>query len=339
MADRFLSRGELEILSQIRQRSGNRSSRTLRLGIGDDCAIVRPGKKEEIIVTTDLSLEQIHFRREWHQPEVVGHRCLTRGLSDIAAMGGRPLAAFLSLAIPAELTRSRRGRSWLERFYDGLLALAKASEVPLAGGDLAQNPTITADIVLVGGVPQNRALLRSGAKPGDIIYVTGTLGGSAAELLLLAQNPRRYARIQDRDDHPHLFPQPRLSVGQWLRGRASAAIDISDGLSTDLAHLCEESGVQAEINAEALPVHALALQTKSRERTPSALDLVLNGGEDYELLFTAPPSARIPKQIAGVPIHRIGEMKARRRGRPMMTLFANGEAKALSGKGWQHFKK
>lgn len=339
MADRFLSRGELEILSQIRQRSGNRSSRTLRLGIGDDCAIVRPGKKEEIIVTTDLSLEQIHFRREWHQPEVIGHRCLTRGLSDIAAMGGRPLAAFLSLAVPAELTKNRRGRSWLERFYDGLLALAKASEVPLAGGDLAQNPTIAADIVLVGGVPQNRALLRSGAKPGDIIYVTGTLGGSAAELLLLAQNPRRYARIQDRDGHPHLFPQPRLLVGQWLRGRASAAIDISDGLSTDLAHLCEESGVQAEINSEALPVHTLALQAESRERTPSALDLALNGGEDYELLFTAPPSARIPKEIAGVPIHRIGEMKSRHRRRTMMTLLSNGEAKALSGKGWQHFKR
>lgn len=338
MPSRLLSRGELALLSRIRQRSANLSSPALRVGIGDDCAVLRPGKNEEIIVTTDLSLENTHFRRDWHQPESIGHRCLTRGLSDIAAMGGRPLAAFLSLAVPAQLTASSRGRSWLERFYDGLLNLAKSAGVPLAGGDLAQSPTIAADIVLVGGVPRNRALLRSAAKPGDIIYVTGSLGGSAAEFLKLSRQPRRFAKTKPSGEHPHLFPQARLSVGQWLRNRAAAAIDISDGLSTDLAHLCEESRVSAEINASALPIDRMAQQAESEGLTPSALDLALNGGEDYELLFTARPSIRIPKQISGVPIHQIGRMISRRPGKPMMTLQNGNKAVALTGEGWQHFK-
>jgi thiamine-monophosphate kinase len=338
MASRILPRGELTLLSQIRQRSKNRSFPALRLGIGDDCAILRPEKNEEIIVTTDLSLENVHFRRDWHRPEVVGHRCLTRGLSDIAAMGGRPLAAFLSLAVPESLIRNKRGQSWLERFYDGLLALAKSSGVPLAGGDLAQNPTITADIVLVGAVSRNRALLRSGAKPGDSIYVTGSLGGSAAELLMLGRQPGRFARARKTENHPHLFPLPRLSVGAWLNRRATAAIDISDGLSTDLAHLCEESRVAAEIDAYALPIHPLAQKIEKKGLIPSAQELAFHGGEDYELLFTAPSSTRIPKQIAGISIHKIGRMVASRRGKPAIALLEDGKTTAIAVKGWQHFK-
>lgn len=337
MPPRHLSRGELALLSQIRQRSSHFSSSALRLGIGDDCAILRPGKDEEILVTTDLSLENVHFRLDWHQPEAVGHRCLTRGLSDIAAMGGRPLAAFLSLAVPAELTQARRGRSWLERFYDGMLALAKTFGVPLAGGDLAQSPTVAADIVLVGGIPKKQALLRSGARPGDLIYVSGALGGSSAELLMLNRDSKRFARLKKTENHPHLFPQPRLSVGQRLRGRATAAIDISDGLSTDLAHLCEESQVSAEIESAALPIHPVAQKAASGGLASSALDLAINGGEDYELLFTASPSTRIPREIAGVPLHQIGRIIARQ-GRPTMTLLEKDKATVLTGRGWQHFR-
>jgi thiamine-monophosphate kinase len=332
--------GELSLLSQIRQRVFSRSSSALRLGIGDDCAILRPGKNDEIIVTTDLSLENVHFHRDWHPPESVGHRCLTRGLSDIAAMGGRPVAAFLSLALPAELTRTKRGHSWLERFYDGLLELATNSGVPLAGGDLAQHPTIAADIVLVGSVDRGKALLRSRAKPGDQLYVTGPLGGSAAELLFLQQNPKRFARIRNTGEHPHLFPAARLSAGQWLsRKGTTAALDISDGLSTDLAHLCEESGVAAEIDAAALPVHPLAGRAETAGLTPSALKLALSGGEDYELLFTMPATSRIPQQIAGIPVQKIGKIVARRKGKPMMTLLQNGQAIPLEAKGWEHFSK
>jgi len=187
--------GELALLAEIRARAARQSrSGGLRLGIGDDCALLAPRPGEELAVTTDLSIAGRHFRLDWHPPEAVGHRALARGLSDLAAMGARPLAAFLSLGVPRELTATpgrigigrRAGRrSWVERFLDGLLALAEAYKTPLAGGDLAESPVAVADIVLVGAVPRGRALLRSGARAGDLLYVTGALGGAAAGLAAL----------------------------------------------------------------------------------------------------------------------------------------------------------
>ena len=183
--------GERELIAAIRKRApadGQAGKRgILTLGIGDDCAILRPRRKQEMVVTTDLSLENVHFRREWHPPQSVGHRCLARGLSDLAAMGARPEAAFLSLALPAELTGE-----WMERFFNGLMALAERCQVPLAGGDTAKAPMVIADIVLLGSVPKGKALLRSGARAGDVLYVTGALGGSAAELLALEQRPAKF---------------------------------------------------------------------------------------------------------------------------------------------------
>lgn len=332
--------GELALLAKIRQNLPQKRFSTLRLGIGDDCAILSPRSVDEVIVTTDLSLENVHFRRDWHSPEAIGHRCLARGLSDIASMGGRPMAIFLSLAVPAELTRSRQGKhSWLDRFYKGLMALAEQADVPLAGGDLAQNPTVAADIVLLGSTPKKKALLRSGAKPGDNIYVTGALGGSASELLFLSQQPKRYVKAAPSAAHPHLFPQPRLAVGQTiLKKKATAAIDISDGLSTDLMHLCEESGVRARIEASQLPIHALAHEAGKRLGA-SAMDLALSGGEDYELLFTAPPNTRIPSEIASVPIHCIGRVERKGNKVPGITLVRNGEETPILAKGWQHFSR
>src|SRR5271169_6103685 len=153
------------MIAAIRARSRG-ASKELRLGIGDDCALLRPPPGEEIAVTTDFSLENVHFRRNWHPPESVGHRCLARGLSDLAAMGARPIAAFLSLAVPRELTVGRRGQlSWVERFFDGLLELADRMKLPLAGGDTAESPPIgnanlvAADIVLIGGIKRGQALL------------------------------------------------------------------------------------------------------------------------------------------------------------------------------------
>ena len=222
------------------------------MGIGDDAAVLAVRRGEEIVVTTDFSLEDVHFRRGWHAPEAVGHKCLARGLSDIAAMGARPVAAFVSLAVPREFTRGTGREDWVDRFYDGLLALAGRWQVPLAGGDLAQSPggahaRAAADIVVVGAVEGGRALLRSGAKAGDAIYVTGTLGGAAAELLAVTQSPRRFrGNTSASAEHPHFFPEPRIHVGRALvrKRLATAAIDISDGLSVDLQHLCEESGVR-----------------------------------------------------------------------------------------------
>ncbi len=327
----------MTILKVIRARAGG--SRALRVGIGDDAAVlavlaVRRG--EEIVVTTDFSLEDVHFRRASHPPEAVGHKCLARGLSDIAAMGARPVAAFLSLAVPRELTQG--GRSWTDRFYDGLLALAERGDVPLAGGDLAQSPGgAAADIVVIGAVERGRALLRSGAKAGDVLYVTGMLGGAAAELRSL-MHPRKRTPAQPLPrfrgvvsatmEHPHFFPEPRIDTGRGLvrRRLATAAIDISDGLSVDLQHLCEESALSAEVDAGLLPIGAGATLVDA-----------LHGGDDYELLFTADARTRIPRSIAGVPMRRIGRMLRRRAGTPQMMLVQDGRRSELRAEGWQHF--
>ncbi len=342
------------------------SSGPVRLGIGDDCAILRPPRGHEILVTTDFSLETIHFRRDWHSPESAGHRCLARGLSDLAAMGAEPLAAFLSLALPVELVRNRGGQpSWRDRFLAGFLALAEKYQVPLAGGDTAQSPSCIsrnlrtsmpnagrvtgwalADIVLVGSAPRNRALLRSGAKAGDRIYVTGQLGGAAAELAQLAANPRRFRSItafEKSTPHPHLFPEPKLDVGAWLlkHHRATAAIDISDGLSTDLDHLCRESGLSATVDASSIPIHPLA-QNPALQASGKSLKLALDGGEDYELLFTASPDIRIPRRIAGVPIASIGQMRrySARAPRVLLACPVNGKhrERPMPPGGWEHYR-
>ena len=377
-------RGEIDLIAAIRSRAAQ-PGRAVRLGIGDDCAILRPPSGHEIVVTTDLSLENVHFRRDWHPPESVGHRCLARGLSDLAAMGATPLAAFLSIALPPELAaqknrrKSGRGKSWLDHFLDGFLALAKTANVPLAGGDTAQSPALAADapayrtpvghspsglaiadIILIGAVKRGAALLRSNARVGDVIYVTGALGGAAAELLALERTPKKFAALTSAAaGHPHLYPEPRIASAHVLatRFKIPAAIDISDGLSTDLTHICEESGVAAELDAAAIPIHPLATQAQEQSHrgrnaarnatNPTLalnlalpLNLALHGGEDYELLFTAPARTRIPKQIADIAVHPIGKIVARTRRKPVITLHTTDEqAIPIAPRGWEHFRK
>ena len=338
---------ELTLIQAIRDRT-KPDSGGVRLGIGDDCALLRPAPGEEIAITTDFSLENVHFRRDWHTPESAGHRCLARGLSDLAAMGARPIAAFLSLALPAELLRSGSGGSWVERFLNGLLALADRMEVPLAGGDTAESPRVgdsalaAADIVLVGGIQRGRALLRSGARVGDLIYVTGMLGGGAAELLALGRDSQRFRGAwKAKSGHPHLFPEPRIAAGRELvrRRLATSAIDLSDGLSTDLRHICDESGLSAEIDAEAVPVHPMAMLAEKAGWADLALGLAMHGGEDYELLFTAPAEAKVPEKLAGVPTRVIGKMRTRRGERATVEIVsADGKRVELMSAGWEHFR-
>ncbi len=288
------------------------------LGIGDDCAVLRVPPGHEVLVTTDFSLEGVHYRRDWHPPDSAGHRCLARGLSDVAAMGGQPLAAFLSLALPDNLPQR-----WADGFFRGLLKLASAFKVSLAGGDIAQSPAgVLADIVVVGSVRQGRALRRSGARVGDAIYVTGALGGSAA----VVRELRAGMDLRPTEHRGHFFPEPRLRVGTILRERklASSAIDLSDGLSTDLSHICEESRVGAVVYAESMPVANRA-----------TLELAQHGGEDYELLFTASPRARVPDTIAGVQVTRIGEVI---RGDRVFVADRQGRRKRLPPRGWEHFR-
>lgn len=270
---------EGEILDRLR-RIRQPGSRGLALGIGDDCAIYRPAAGEELLFTTDFLIENVHFRRDTHSAEEIGYKALARGLSDLAAMGARPAFCLLSLAVPPGLPEG-----YLDRVFEGLLRLARESKCPLAGGDLASAPLLIADIMACGAGPRGKSLTRSGARPGDSIWVSGLLGGSALGLA----NPDGPARLR------HVRPEPRLELGRYLRTRATACMDLSDGLSLDLSRLCASSGVAAEI--EAPPIFAGA--------TPAQ---ALHGGEDYELLFTAGARSRIPAAVGAVPLTRIGRV-------------------------------
>lgn len=306
---------ERKLIARIRRRASTFSPIELVAGIGDDAAVLKLAAGFELLVTTDLTLENAHFRRAWSSPEVVGHRALTRGLSDIAAMGGDPFAAFLSLALPPSLPQK-----WVDDFLQGFLRLARRYRIALAGGDTAGSSAgVLADVIVLGRVPRGTALLRSGARPSDLVCVTGSLGRAAAVLRQLRSGKRARSR-------PAWLPEPRIAVGRWLRENRlpTAMIDISDGLSTNLAHICQESGVGAAIMESAIP------------RAPeTTLQDALHGGEDYELLFTVPRGKRIPNEIAGVTVSPIGEI-VRSRSREVRILSA-GKWKRLTPAGWQHF--
>jgi thiamine-monophosphate kinase len=298
------------------------TGRILR-GIGDDCAVLGTPAGQQTLVTTDLSLEDVHFRREWHPADSVGHRCLTRGLSDIAAMGGEPYAAFLSLAMPADLPQR-----WADQFFDGLLEAARQGGVTLAGGDIAQSPSgIMADITVVGAVATGRAILRSTARPGDHIFVTGELGAPYALLEQMYEKPER--RFRAAAYPAHFYPQAQLGLGRYLSKQQipSAMIDISDGLSIDLARLCRASGCGAALQENAIPVASL-------NRHEVELRHALHGGDEYQLLFTAPPGRRIPSSHKGTPLTLIGYVTD---GSEITIEHENGYLTELEPEGWQYF--
>lgn len=234
---------EIQIVDRIRKlaAAGHRQSAIVK-GIGDDCAVLRPRSSEDLVFTSDLLIEGRHFTRDTYSPPDIGHKALARSLSDLAGMGAEPVFCLVSLALPADLTGA-----WLNRFFKGLLALAAKYRTALAGGDLSRFDQIIADVTCCGRVPRGRALLRSAAKPGDSIFITGQLG----------KDWRRNRR-----------PDPRIQAGIALRPLGvRSAMDLSDGLSLDLHRLCIESRVSAEITAD-------------------ISEQALHGGEDYELLFT-----------------------------------------------------
>ncbi len=250
-------------------------------GIGDDCAIYRPrGSADDLLFTTDLFVEGVHFLRETHKAADVARKALVRSLSDIAAMGGSPRFCLASVCLPAWASER-----WANDFFDSLTAAAARNQTVLAGGDLARDITFVCDLTVCGSVPRGTALLRSGARAGHEIYVSGALGGSA--LGLLTNKGKAWKR--------HLNPEPRLALGQFLREklRATAAIDISDGLSLDLQRICLASGVAAEIVAP--PRFAGA-----------SLEEALHGGEEYELLFFVRPGTKVPARFEDLPLTRIG---------------------------------
>jgi thiamine-monophosphate kinase len=315
-----LKNKELFLIDKIRQRADKPPGRVrqgLRLGIGDDAAILGAlPATQELLITTDLLVESAHFERRWHPPGALGHKVLARGLSDIAAMGGRPRWALLSLCLPDWVTAA-----WKKHFFNGLFDLAGKNGVALIGGDLAHSERFTADIVVLGECPRGRSLRRSAAKTGDRIYVSGLLGGSALGLERLQAGRSRFS---DPAVRRHLLPTPRLALGQYLSRQPGvhAALDLSDGLSIDLFRLTKESGVGAEIRAADLPVFPGA-----------TLDQALHGGEDYELLFTCDARPRLPQSMGGVRLTPIGVIT---RGKRLVLVGADGRRRTLPVKGFEH---
>lgn len=291
---------ETQLVEKIRRLAlaGPRDSAIVET-IGDDCAVLRPRPAEDLVFTSDLSIQGRHFTLDTHSAADIGHTALARSLSDLAAMGAEPVFCLVSLALPAKLA----GR-WIDMFYKGLLALAARYRITLAGGDLARFDTIVADVVCCGRVPRGQAMLRSAAKPGHLIYVTGALGASSHAFAT----------------HRRLCPEPRIPAGIALRRLGvSSAMDLSDGLSLDLHRLSLESKVSADLDS-ALPI------------APGAtLEQALHGGEDYELLFTAAPRLKIPATIADLAITRIGVVANGRAGQ----VRFNG--RLLKPRGFDHF--
>jgi thiamine-monophosphate kinase len=253
------------------------------LGIGDDAAIIRKNDQQWWLLTTDSQIENVHYRREYIPPRMLGHKALAVNLSDIAAMGGVPRFALLSLNMPGDMESSL-----VDEALAGMMALADQYAVVLIGGDIAASVSgLTMTMAIIGECPAGRALRRDGARPGDLIFVTGRLGLSFVGFRLL-QHGYRYAPDLPIDlQQPilaHLQPTPRLEIGRMLAERqlAHALTDISDGLSTDLFHICQASRVGAVVYADDVPT----IKQLPEEANITALDAALNGGEDYELLFT-----------------------------------------------------
>ena len=351
-SDSFES-SEFDFISLIKQRAeAARVSQMdgLVCGIGDDAAVLTGRGGRDCVITADLLVEDIDFRRT-SLPLDIGYKALAVSLSDIAAMGARPLWTLLSLGLPQDIWNSPFARG----ISEGFLWAAREFGVTLIGGDVSRTPErIVLDSIVIGEVRRGRAVLRSGARTGDHIFVTGTLGAAAAGLKLLERANRlrtRAARTRlifglEELTRRQTHPTPRVECGALLGERrlASAMIDLSDGLSSDLAHLCERSDVGALIEAPRIPVAHLLKQADAINPDPftrvlkdDALNLALHGGEDFELLFTVRPrdAARLPKRLGGVRLTRIGEVRDAGEG---IKLARGGGAQILQPSGFDHFK-
>lgn len=298
------------------------------LGIGDDCAVVQV-RRRRVLLTTDTLIENVHFRSGWDSAEGLGRKTFAVNASDVAAMGGLPRFALLSVAVPGSASTSD-----LEQFHRGFTRAARVWGCSVVGGNMSRSDVWMITVTLVGE-PSGKLLTRNGARVGDALYVSGVVGaaGFGRELLLRDGRPRPSARLTEAFRRP----TPRLVLGQTLarRGLATAAIDVSDGLIQDLGHLCRASGVGALVEVECLPL-APVLQRLPRAR---ALSLALAGGEDYELLFTIPPARERRLEEAthlGVPIRRIGRIVS---GRGVKVVDADGRELLPAAGGFDHFSR
>ncbi len=296
--------------------------------IGDDCAILPKDAKNDLLITADLLIEDIDFKLKWSSAKHIGHKALAVSISDITAMGGTPEFSLVSIGIPAAIWDS----NFLDEFYEAFEGLAAEFGVEIVGGDISRTPNkVVVDSIVLGKVPKGKAVKRSTAKSGDLIYVTGTLGGAAAGLKILrrAGSPENVTKIwQQQLVERQLLPYP--ANGAKILEFATSMIDISDGLSSDLSHICDASGTGAKIYADKIPIDDnLSYFTDDLD---DRLDLALNGGEDFELLFTVDPKY-ISSQVLS-DFHLIGEITET----PKVFELMRGEnAEILKPKGYTHF--
>jgi thiamine-monophosphate kinase len=307
----------------------------LKMGIGDDAAIISPGGRAEWVLSCDTFLEDVHFRLKTHPPDSVGYKALARATSDLAAMGATPRFFLLTLAVPSAHTSA-----WLDAFLKGMARAARELDITVIGGDTTQSRTVFISITVLGEIAPRRALTRSGARPGDIIYVSGKLGRAQLGLELVLRGHARDRKLRALVQ-PHLYPKIHVELGSWLAQQriATSAMDLSDGLSTDLARLCAASKVGAKIHASKLPAIAIPTEAarKLNQRKLDPLQLALHGGDDYELLFTVP--VRAAKKLSRAPgastVTAIGEIT---RNRQVLLVTPDGNTSPLKSQGWDPFR-
>jgi len=327
---------ENSILSRISARFRSSRSRaaapSVALGIGDDAALFRPKPGFETILTCDWFIEGTHFLRDRHPPDAVGWKCLARALSDIAAMGGTPRCFLLSLALP----ETHAGR-WLNLFLGGLNRASHRFRCALAGGDTTRRREILINVAVVGEVPTGHAVLRSGAQPGDILYVSGSLGEAEFGLQLLLRSKGPTSR-RSSVTRKHLYPEPRLALGQWLLKKrlVTSMMDLSDGLSSDLPRLAAASSVGARVEVAKIPRVRTSAPVLKQGRDP--LQLALYGGDDYELLFTVPPGKTefLSRTFQGAALTAIGKITGERN---LLLLDEHGRPSDFVARGWDPFRK
>ena len=295
--------------------------------LGDDCAVLSKDPDFDLVVTADMLVEDIDFRREATMPALLGHKALAVSLSDIAAMGGTPKWAMLSIAVPRKIWESK----FVDKFYEGWFALAREHGVELIGGDISRSPNkIVIDSVVAGHVSKGRAIRRSSAAVGDSIFVTNHLGGAAGGLFLLESGMAYTSSRGSRKKliERQLIPIPRVEIGKRVASHATAMIDISDGLSADLHHICEASNVGARIDLELIPIDP-NLKVFSPDKR---LEFALGGGEDFELLFTSKQKKLSSTKTASITC--IGEVTSNT---GIVELVERDHARVLPPKGYRHF--
>jgi thiamine-monophosphate kinase len=335
-------RSEFDFIEQLRRRLADKhTSSNATIGVGDDAAVLRQVSGLDTVITTDLLIEDIDFHRQSTNPKLLGHKALAVSLSDIAAMGARPRWALTSIGVPIDVWNS----SCVDEFYEGFFELADRYDVALIGGDVSRTPDkIVIDSIIMGECSSGRSVLRSGARPGDHVFVTGELGGAAAGLRMIERGARLDKPVPEDAKElvhalllRHLSPEPRVGWGLVLgqENLATAMIDISDGLSSDLHHLCRESQVGAVIESGLIPTDTRVTEICGR-RALDPLLLALHGGEDFELLFTVATEnvSKLPRRVDGVGVTEIGRIVPSNEG---VRLSEGPHVWELKPEGWEHF--